>query len=111
NFFGSTGNIKLAQPIIGIVPTNSNNGYWFVAADGGIFSFGDAKSFTPKLGGSPVTGVAVSPDGDGLWVTRANGEVNGYGSVPSLGTLPSAPALPVVGIAPLSLLDPAAPPA
>ena len=53
----------------------------------GIFSFGDAKSFTPKLGGSPVTGLAVSPDGDGLWVTRASGEVNGYGSVPSLGSL------------------------
>jgi ribosomal protein L24E len=103
DFFGSTGNIKLAQPIVGIVPTNSNKGYWFVAADGGLFSFGDAKSFTPKLGGSPVTGIAVSPDGDGLWVTRANGEVNGYGSVPSLGTLPSVPAQPVVGVAPLSV--------
>jgi ribosomal protein L24E len=102
-FFGSTGDIKLAQPIVGIVPTNSNRGYWFVASDGGLFAFGDARSFTPKLGGSPVTGIAVSSDGDGLWVTRANGEVNGYGSVPSLGTLPSVPAQPVVGVAPLSV--------
>jgi ribosomal protein L24E len=107
DFFGSTGDIKLAQPIVGIVPTNSNKGYWFVAADGGIFAFGDAKTFTPQLGGSPVTGLAVSPDGDGLWVTRANGEVNGYGSVPSLGKLPSVPALPIVGVAPMSLPDPA----
>jgi len=104
-FFGSTGSLQLAQPIVGIVPTNSNLGYWFVAADGGIFAFGDAKSFTPKLGGSPVTGVAVAPDGDGLWITRASGEVNGYGSVPSLGSLTSAPAKPIVGIAPLSLAD------
>jgi hypothetical protein len=111
DFFGSTGDIKLAQPIIGIVPTNSNKGYWFVAADGGLFAFGDAKSFTPKLGGSPVTGIAVSSDGDGLWVTRANGEVNGYGSVPSLGNLPSAPASPVVGIAPLSVPETQATPA
>ncbi|HVW31093.1 MAG TPA: hypothetical protein VHL53_01025 [Acidimicrobiia bacterium] len=107
DFFGSTGDIKLAQPIVGIAVTNSNNGYWFVAADGGIFSFGDALKFTPKLGGSPVTGLAVAPDGDGLWVTRANGEVTGYGSVPSLGTMP-VPASPVVGIAPLSLVDPGA---
>ncbi len=91
------------------MPTNSNDGYWFVAADGGIFSFGDAKTFSPKLGGSPVTGVAVSPDGDGLWVTRANGEVNGYGSVPALGTLPSAPAQPIVGIAALKLVGGAGP--
>jgi hypothetical protein len=104
-FFGSTGGINLAQPIVGIVPTNSNDGYWFVAADGGIFSFGDAKTMTPKLGGSPVTGVAKSPDGDGLWITRANGEVTGHGSVPSLGSLPSAPAQPIVGIAPLELVD------
>jgi len=107
DFFGSTGDLNLAQPIIGIVPTNSNNGYWFVAADGGIFSFGDAKSFTPKLGGAPVTSVAVSPDGDGLWVARADGDVTGYGSVPSLGKLPTAPAKPIVGIAPMSILDPA----
>jgi len=107
DFFGSTGDLQLAQPIIGIVPTNSNGGYWFVAADGGIFSFGDAKSFTPKLGGAPVTSVAVSPDGDGLWVARADGDVTGYGSVPSLGKLPTAPAKPIVGIAPMSLLDPA----
>ncbi len=109
DFFGSTGGINLAQPIIGIAPTNSNGGYWFVAADGGIFAFGDAKTFAPKLGGSPVTGVAVSPDGDGLWVTRANGEVNGYGSVPALGQLPSVPAQPVVGIAALEVVSEPAP--
>jgi ribosomal protein L24E len=104
NFFGSTGDLKLVQPIVGIVPTNSNDGYWFVAADGGIFSFGDARSFTPTLGGAPVTGVAKSPDGDGLWVARADGKVSGYGSVPSLGSLPSAPARPIVGIAALEVV-------
>jgi len=108
DFFGSTGSIKLAQPIIGMAATNSNKGYWFVAADGGIFAFGDALSFTPKLGGSPVTGVTAAPDGKGLWVSRASGEVAGYGSVPSLGSLPQAPNLPVMGIAALQLTDPSA---
>jgi hypothetical protein len=109
DFFGSTGAVKLAQPIVGIAATNSNKGYWFVAADGGIFSFGDAKTFTPKLGGAPVTGVTVSPDGDGLWVTRSNGEVNGYGSVPSLGSLGVPPAQPMVGIAALEVVGDQAP--
>jgi hypothetical protein len=57
-----------------------------------------------------VTGLAVAPDGDGLWVTRASGEVTGYGSVPSLGTLPSAPAQPVVGVAAMKVTDPSATP-
>jgi ribosomal protein L24E len=105
-FFGSTGDIKLNQPIVGIAALPNNKGYYFVAADGGIFAFGEAVGIKePKLGGSPVTGIAVAPDGKGVWVTRASGEVNGYGSVPSLGSLPSAPASPVVGIAALDVPD------
>jgi hypothetical protein len=41
-FFGSTGDIRLNQPILGMTPTASNQGYWLVAKDGGIFCFGDA---------------------------------------------------------------------
>src|SRR4051812_16786385 len=44
-FAGSTGNLKLNQPIVGMTPTPTGRGYWFVAADGGIFSFGDAGFF------------------------------------------------------------------
>jgi ribosomal protein L24E len=115
-FFGSTGNINLAKPIVGMGAAPNNKGYWFVAADGGIFAFGDAVAIKdPKLGGSPVVGLTVAPDGKGLWITRASGEVNGYGSVPTIGSLPSAPAQPIVGIAALDLPgqttpDPAATP-
>jgi hypothetical protein len=41
-FFGSTGAIRLNQPIVGMAATPTGRGYWFVAADGGLFSFGDA---------------------------------------------------------------------
>ncbi len=44
-FFGSTGNIKLNKPIVGMAATPSGKGYWLVASDGGIFAFGDAKFF------------------------------------------------------------------
>ena len=30
------------RPIVGMAPTASGNGYWLVASDGGIFTFGDA---------------------------------------------------------------------
>ena len=44
--------------------TPSGGGYWLVAADGGIFPFGDAVG-AGSLGGTrlnrPVVGVAVPP--------------------------------------------------
>ena len=44
-FLGSTGAIKLNQPIVGMAATPAGGGYWLVAADGGIFAFGDAAFF------------------------------------------------------------------
>ena len=41
-FYGSTGALHLNQPIVGMAATPDGGGYWLVAADGGIFSFGDA---------------------------------------------------------------------
>ena len=37
-FLGSTGAIRLNQPIVGMAATPSGDGYWMVATDGGIFS-------------------------------------------------------------------------
>ena len=56
-FDGSTGNLHLNQPVVGMTATPDGKGYWFVASDGGIFSFGDA-GFAGSLGGSGVTDVA-----------------------------------------------------
>jgi hypothetical protein len=44
-FLGSTGSLKLNQPIVGMAPAASGGGYWLVARDGGIFNFGDAAFF------------------------------------------------------------------
>ena len=71
-YLGSTGGIHLNQPIVGMAfgsnafntgPPDANGdlGYWLVASDGGVFSFGDAPfcgsaaGFTPK---PPVVGIA-----------------------------------------------------
>jgi hypothetical protein len=38
-FFGSTGNIQLRAPIVGMATDPATGGYWLVGSDGGIFSF------------------------------------------------------------------------
>ncbi len=61
-FFGSTGDIALNQPIVGMAATPTGNGYWLVATDGGIFAFGDA-AFHGSTGdialNQPIVGMAA----------------------------------------------------
>ena len=57
-------------------------GYWTVAADGGVFSFGGA-GFHGSEGGvhlnSPVVGMAATPDDGGYWLVAADGGVFAFG--------------------------------
>jgi ribosomal protein L24E len=88
-FFGSTGNIKLNQPIVGIAATPSGNGYWMVATDGGIFSFGDAKFFGStgaiKLN-KPIVGMASTPSGKGYWLVASDGGIFAFGDAKFFGS-------------------------
>ena len=51
----------LDAPVVGMAPTQDGHGYWLVASDGGVFSFGDA-AFDGSTGGirlaKPVVGMA-----------------------------------------------------
>ncbi len=61
-FYGSTGNMTLNKPIVGITSTPDGKGYWLVASDGGVFSFGDATFYgsTGNLSlNKPIVGSAV----------------------------------------------------
>ena len=51
-FHGSTGNIALNKPIVGMAATPTGAGYWLVASDGGIFTFGDAGFYGSHAGSS-----------------------------------------------------------
>ena len=46
--------------------TPSGHGYWFVAADGGVFSFGDAHFYGSTGAMSlnqPIVGITATPSG------------------------------------------------
>ncbi|MGI8683552.1 MAG: cell wall-binding repeat-containing protein, partial [Acidimicrobiales bacterium] len=88
-FFGSTGGIRLAQPMVGMVNTSTNAGYWTVAADGGVFAFGDAK-FRGSTGAlrlaQPMVGMAATPTGNGYWLVAKDGGVFAFGDAKFYGS-------------------------
>ena len=103
SFFGSTGNIALNKPVVGMASTADNGGYWLVASDGGIFTFGDA-AFHGSTGGialnRPIVGMAATPDGKGYWLVASDGGIFSFGDAHfygSTGTI--ALNRPIVGMA------------
>ncbi|HET9690005.1 MAG TPA: DUF4232 domain-containing protein, partial [Acidimicrobiales bacterium] len=102
-FHGSTGDISLNQPIVGMAPTPSGDGYWLVAADGGVFSFGNA-AFHGSTGNisldQPIVGMAATPSGDGYWFDAADGGVFSFGNATFHGSTGGSPGpQPTVGMA------------
>jgi len=63
---------------VGMASTPDGGGYWLVASDGGIFSFGDATFFgssgsTPL--NEPIVGMHSTPDGGGYWLVASDGGI------------------------------------
>jgi hypothetical protein len=79
----------LHAPIVGMAATPDGGGYWLVAADGGVFTFGDA-SFEGSLGSialnAPIVGMAPTPNGHGYWLVAADGGIFTFGDAPFEGS-------------------------
>ncbi len=79
------GAMHLNQPIVGMAATTTGHGYWLVASDGGIFTFGDA-GFHGSTGGmhlnQPIVGMATSPGGHGYWLVASDGGIFSFGDAP-----------------------------
>jgi hypothetical protein len=78
-------------------------GYWVVAADGGVFSYGNA-AFEGSTGGihlnAPIVGMAATSDGAGYWVVASDGGIFAFGDAPFLGSMGGHPLnQPIVGMA------------
>jgi hypothetical protein len=78
----ASGAVIVNAPPVGIAATPDGKGYWEVASDGGVFSFGDA-GFYGSMGGqhlnAPVVGIAATPDGKGYWEVASDGGVFSFG--------------------------------
>jgi len=74
---------SLNAPIVGMVPSADDGGYFLVGSDGGVFAFGDAhfSGSCPGVGGCAGAAVAVVPDasGSGYWVMTSTGNVYAFG--------------------------------
>ncbi len=101
-FFGSTGNIRLNEPMVGMAVTPDAKGCWLVASDGGVFSFGDAQFYgsTGNLElNQPIVGIATTPSGHGYWLVAADGGVFSFGDAPFYGSTGNLKLnKPIVGI-------------
>ena len=103
-FFGSTGDIRLNSPIVGMEATPFPEGYWLVASDGGIFTFGSARFFgsTGSLRlNRPIVGMGAAPNGLGYWLVASDGGIFPFGSAGFHGSTGDIRLnRPIVGMAP-----------
>jgi hypothetical protein len=82
--------------------TADGGGYWLVASDGGVFSFGDAR-FYGSMGGlplnRPIVGMAATADGGGYWLVASDGGVFSFGDARFYGSMGGLPlSAPIVGL-------------
>lgn len=101
-FHGSTGNLHLQRPVVGMTTTTDDDGYWMVATDGGMFGFGDAKyhgslpglGFNPAGSGlphsldAPIDAMVASPTGHGYLLVARDGGVFAFGDALFHGSCP-----------------------
>ena len=102
-------------PVTGFAPTADGHGYWMVATDGSLYTFGDAPNygslrdigltpppvtvdeyFPPSTVGLSIPLANVSafvrtPDGGGYWFTSLNGGVFSFGDAQFHGSVPGVP--------------------
>ncbi len=84
------------------------DGYWFVAADGGIFAFPQTPGGAPfhgSMGGQPlnkpVVGMASTPDANGYWLVASDGGIFSFGDAGFYGSTGNIVLnQPIVGMAP-----------
>ena len=83
------GGSHLDQPIVGMAATPDGKGYWLVAADGGIFAFGDAAfhgSRAERPWRADHRHGGRRPTGNGYWLVAADGGIFTFGDAPFFGS-------------------------
>jgi N-acetylmuramoyl-L-alanine amidase len=91
-----------AQVIVGAAADPVTGGYWLVAADGGIFSFGvpffGSAGAVPLI--APIVSMAATSDAQGYWLAASDGGVFAFGDAKFSGSAGGTPLTrPVIGMA------------
>jgi hypothetical protein len=80
--------VRLNQPVVGMT-ADPTGGYWLVAADGGVFSFGGAQ-FLGSTGAlrlnKPIEGIAVTADTQGYRMVASDGGIFDFGTAGFFGS-------------------------
>ena len=99
---GSLIPLTFRASVVGLVASNSGNGYWEVASDGEVASFGSTPylgSMASKALNAPIVGMAATNDGGGYWLVAADGGIFAFGDARFYGSMASkALNAPVVGM-------------
>jgi hypothetical protein len=100
---GTSVSATLSITIATVPPPVKTTGYWMVASDGGMFSFGTAH-FYGSMGGQPlnkpIVGMAPTPTGGGYWLVASDGGIFAFGNATFYGSMGGKPLnSPIVGIA------------
>src|SRR3954469_10008049 len=81
-YYGSAAALHLRRAIVDMAAKPDGNGYWMVASDGGVFTFGDAR-FYGSAGqnglNKPIVGMAATPTGRGYWLVASDGGIFTFG--------------------------------
>lgn len=87
------GGVKLNKPAVTLAFTADEGGYWIFTADGGVFSFGNARFFG-SLGSltlnAPIVDVVSTPSGNGYWMLGKDGGIFAFGDAPFKGSAAGA---------------------
>jgi hypothetical protein len=96
--------VEAAAPSPSCAPPPPPPGYWQVASDGGIFTFGSAQFYgsTGSLHlNKPVVGMAATPDGHGYWLVASDGGIFAFGNAQFWGSTGAIKLnKPIVGMVP-----------
>jgi hypothetical protein len=96
--------LVVTHPIVAMAATSDGNGYWEVASDGGIFSFGDAGFYGSEGGhplNAPIVAIAAASNGNGYWEVASDGGIFSFGDAAFSGSTGGLPLeRPIVGMAP-----------
>jgi hypothetical protein len=103
---------QLRAPVVSLALDRADTGdkaptgYWLVAADGGVFTFGSARfagSAASRPLNRPVVSLAPTSTGDGYWLVAEDGGVFTFGDATYRGSAAARKLRrPVVGIVPTS---------